>query len=32
MLPTVSVCVPNLNTRPYLAERFATIFAQTLQD
>jgi glycosyltransferase involved in cell wall biosynthesis len=32
MLPTVSVCVPNLNTRPYLAERFETIFVQTLQD
>ena len=28
----VSICVPNLNSRPYLAERFRTIFDQTLQD
>ncbi|HZQ47190.1 MAG TPA: glycosyltransferase family 2 protein [Verrucomicrobiae bacterium] len=29
MPPLVSICVPNLNTRPYLPERFATIFDQT---
>ena len=27
--PLVSVCLPNLNTFPYLEERVATIFAQT---
>ena len=27
--PLVSVCVPNLNTRPYLQERVDTIVAQT---
>ena len=32
MSPKVSICVPNLNCRPYLAERFQTIFEQTLQD
>jgi hypothetical protein len=32
MSPKVSICVPNLNGRPYLAERFQTIFEQTLQD
>jgi len=32
MSPQVSICVPNLNTRPYLPERFETIFNQTLQD
>ncbi|MGN6553047.1 MAG: glycosyltransferase family 2 protein [Verrucomicrobiota bacterium] len=32
MTPKVSICVPNLNTRPYLPERFETIFNQTLQD
>ncbi len=32
MPPLVSICVPNLNTRPYLPERFATIFDQTFQD
>lgn len=32
MPPKVSICVPNLNTRPYLPERFETIFNQTLQD
>ncbi len=32
MTPLVSICVPNLNTRPYLPERFATIFDQTFQD
>jgi len=30
--PRVSICVPNLNTRPYLHERFETIFTQTFQD
>jgi len=30
--PKVSICVPNLNTRPYLEERFETIFKQTLQE
>lgn len=30
--PRVSICVPNLNTRPFLPERFATIAAQTFQD
>lgn len=32
MPPKVSICVPNLNNRPYLPERFETIFNQTLQD
>jgi glycosyltransferase involved in cell wall biosynthesis len=31
-MPRVSICVPNLNTRPFLPERFETIFNQTLQD
>jgi GT2 family glycosyltransferase len=31
-MPLVSICVPNLNTRPYLPERFETIFKQSLQD
>jgi glycosyltransferase involved in cell wall biosynthesis len=30
--PRVSICVPNLNTRPYLEDRFRTIFEQTCQD
>jgi glycosyltransferase involved in cell wall biosynthesis len=30
--PKVSICVPNLNTRPFLPERFTTIFNQTLDD
>src|SRR5262245_24802828 len=30
--PRVSICVPNLNTRPFLPERFETIFSQTFQD
>jgi glycosyltransferase involved in cell wall biosynthesis len=30
--PTVSICVPTLNMRKFLAERFATIFNQTFQD
>jgi glycosyltransferase involved in cell wall biosynthesis len=32
MSPTVSICVPNLNTRPFLPERFQTIRDQTFQD
>jgi glycosyltransferase involved in cell wall biosynthesis len=32
MKPKVSICVPNLNTRPFLPERFQTIFEQTFQD
>jgi glycosyltransferase involved in cell wall biosynthesis len=32
MNPKVSICVPNLNTRPFLPERFETIFNQTFQD
>ena len=31
-IPRVSICVPNLNKRPYLPERFETIFSQTLAD
>jgi glycosyltransferase involved in cell wall biosynthesis len=31
-MPKVSICVPNLNTRPFLRQRFETIFSQTLQD
>jgi len=31
-MPKVSICVPNLNTRPFLQERFETIFNQTFQD
>ena len=30
--PKVSICVPNLNTLPFLPERFETIFNQTFQD
>jgi glycosyltransferase involved in cell wall biosynthesis len=30
--PLVSVCLPNLNTLPYLQERVDTIFNQTLSD
>ena len=30
--PLVSVCLPNLNTRPYLEERVETILAQTYQN
>jgi len=29
--PKISICIPNLNTRPFLAERFATIFNQSFQ-
>jgi glycosyltransferase involved in cell wall biosynthesis len=32
MAPRVSICVPNLNTRPFLAERFDTIRAQSFRD
>lgn len=31
-LPLVSICLPNLNTRPYLQERVDCILAQTCQD
>lgn len=31
-IPLVSVCLPNLNTFPYLAERVETIFGQTFND
>lgn len=30
--PLVSICLPNLNTRPYLPERVDCILAQTCQD
>jgi glycosyltransferase involved in cell wall biosynthesis len=30
--PRVSICVPNLNTRPFLPERFDTIRAQSFRD
>ncbi len=30
--PLVSICLPNLNTRPFLEERMETILAQTLTD
>jgi glycosyltransferase involved in cell wall biosynthesis len=32
MRPRVSICVPNLNARPYLEERFHSILNQTLRD
>ena len=32
MIPRVSICVPNLNHRPFLDERFETILGQSLQD
>jgi glycosyltransferase involved in cell wall biosynthesis len=32
MTPRVSICVPNLNTLPFLRERFETIFTQTFTD
>jgi glycosyltransferase involved in cell wall biosynthesis len=32
MTPLVSICVPNLNARPFLEERFQAILGQTLQD
>jgi glycosyltransferase involved in cell wall biosynthesis len=31
-MPKVSICLPSLNTRPFLQERFETIFNQTFQD
>jgi len=31
-MPKVSICLPNLNTRAFLPERLATIFAQTFSD
>ncbi len=30
--PLVSICLPNLNTRPFLEERMETILAQTFAD
>jgi glycosyltransferase involved in cell wall biosynthesis len=30
--PLVSLCLPNLNTRPFLEERMETILAQTVKD
>ncbi len=32
MTPLVSICLPNLNTLPFLQERFDTIFGQTFPD
>jgi hypothetical protein len=32
ILPRVSICVPNLNTRPFLPERFHTIRQQSFHD
>jgi hypothetical protein len=32
MKPKVSICVPNLNTRPFLPERFQTIRDQSFED
>jgi hypothetical protein len=32
MARKVSICVPNLNTLPFLPERFDTIFSQSFQD
>jgi len=32
MTPLVSICVPNLNARPFLEERFQSILNQTLRD
>ena len=31
-VPKVSICLPNLNNRPFLEERLASIFSQTLSD
>jgi len=31
-MPLVSICLPNLNTRPYLQARMDSIFSQTLRD
>jgi len=30
--PTISICLPNYNTRPFLEERMETILSQTYQD
>ena len=30
--PLVSICLPNLNTRPFLDERMETILGQTFKD
>ncbi|MBI5822211.1 MAG: glycosyltransferase family 2 protein [Verrucomicrobia bacterium] len=32
MTPLVSVCLPNLNTRPFLEERMETLLAQTFKE
>jgi hypothetical protein len=32
MTPLVSICVPNLNARPFLEDRFQSILNQTLRD
>ena len=32
MIPRVSICVPCLNSRPFVAERLQTILSQTLED
>jgi glycosyltransferase involved in cell wall biosynthesis len=32
MRPLISICVPNLNTLPFLRERFDSIFQQTFSD
>jgi hypothetical protein len=32
MRPKISICLPNLNTRPFLDERFRTIFNQSFGD
>jgi glycosyltransferase involved in cell wall biosynthesis len=32
MIPLVSICLPSLNTRPFLEERMETIFSQTVTD
>ena len=32
MPPLISICLPNLNTRPFLEERMETILAQTVSD
>lgn len=31
-MPKVSICIPTLNTKPYLQERFETIFRQTYSE
>jgi glycosyltransferase involved in cell wall biosynthesis len=32
MPPAISICLPNLNNRRFLAERLETIFRQTFTD